>query len=390
MGMVGVVRRADRVQIVALDDEHVLEHDLRRQSAAQVRVMFVAVDALEHDAHPVDKDVAALALHGAEPHLLGNSLDQRALAVAQGEEQSVEVGRFGGPMERLGHLGFQRGLGFAIGGNRDVGGQRRGQNRVALGVEERGLEFEAGRGGRGVFHRGADAQDAVAIMRVQPGAHADVADVDRRRGAQRYVAEHAAEPPHVLVFEIAAHRPPHHADGDGVGAHADKGGDVELSGQAAACAVARALAVDPDVKSRIHALEAQDHLHPAPRLGDVKHAPIAAGGVLGGHARRVHREGVGHVGVVGIAIAVHLPVAGHGQRGPGRVVKGLGPEAGRRFGRRLGVEEPPVAVQQTAPGRESGAVGQSRGLGGEGDEGGSGGQTVALEDFQVLPIRCHG
>ncbi len=67
--------------------------DSRADVVAGVRVVLVAVDALDQDRHAVDQELAVLDLRRAEADLGGQDLDDRTLAVLQGQQQGVEVGR---------------------------------------------------------------------------------------------------------------------------------------------------------------------------------------------------------------------------------------------------------------------------------------------------------
>ncbi len=55
--IVRIVRGADRVDVVPLHQHHVPHHGLERHGPAEIGVMLVPVDALEHDAYAVDQKV---------------------------------------------------------------------------------------------------------------------------------------------------------------------------------------------------------------------------------------------------------------------------------------------------------------------------------------------
>ena len=136
---------------------------------------------------------------------------------------------------------------------------------------------------------------------------------------QAHIPDDAREPPHILVFQIAASAELIDPERQQVFALADIGAHVELRGQAGTLAVAHRLAVDPKVIGALDPVEAQKAFAlPAPgKMGAVK-----AGGVFGRHTgvRLDGEEGCG-VCVMGRVEAVELPVARHGHAAPAAVVK---------------------------------------------------------------------
>ena len=79
----------------------VLHHALDGDGLAAVGIDLVAVDALEQDALAVDQQVAVLDLHLAEADVDRDDFEHLAGVVLEREQQLVEVGRFGGPLERV-------------------------------------------------------------------------------------------------------------------------------------------------------------------------------------------------------------------------------------------------------------------------------------------------
>jgi len=73
-------------------------------------------------------------------------------------------------------------------------------------------------------------------------------------------------------------------------------------------------------------------------------AAAAAGGVLRRHARRIGRKRIDDVGVVRLAVALHLPDRGHRDLVPAGIVIVVFVEVPGRLGRCRGVAELPVAA----------------------------------------------
>ena len=140
------------------------------------------------------------------------------------------------------------------------------ENGLACGVDE--LRFD--RGGRGfgapgVLQADMQLEGCIFVRAVERREDLEVADVQRRAGDERYVAEDAAHAPEVLVFHVAAVGPAIDFDRDGVLAGLEILGDVELGDHAGVLAVADLLAIDPDVVGGIDAVEEQVGLAAVPR-----------------------------------------------------------------------------------------------------------------------------
>ncbi len=65
------------------------------------RMVLVAVHALQIDSLAVDEELAVADLDFAEAHVVAGDGDRLAGFVFQGEDEFVEVGRFGGPLGRI-------------------------------------------------------------------------------------------------------------------------------------------------------------------------------------------------------------------------------------------------------------------------------------------------
>lgn len=120
----------------------------------------------------------------------------------------------------------------------------------------------------------------------------------------------------VGIFEVTAVGPFADLHGDAVTPFAQERSRVELGRQRRIFGVTDVFAVDPDVISRIDAPEMQRDIPVAPRRREVEFAVVTTHGIVAANAGRIDREGITDVGIVGKAVAVHLPAGGHGNRVP--------------------------------------------------------------------------
>ena len=89
--VVGIVARADRVEVVAFHQEDVLDHAFHGDGLAVDGVRVMSVGALEHHALAVDEHLSAAVLYLAEAVLL------RIDVAAHADVDGVEIGRLGRP-----------------------------------------------------------------------------------------------------------------------------------------------------------------------------------------------------------------------------------------------------------------------------------------------------
>ena len=239
--VIGVVARADGVEVVALEEEDVLHHRVDGEGAPRLGVELVAVYAFEGDAAAVEEEDAVLDLDLAGADLEGSRHLDAPRGVAEGDGEVVEVGVLGVPEMRAGNLAGELD-GPALSG--DAHGHRLRPDGLAGGVRELGPDLAALEGGRGAGDGGADGERRVAVVGVKRGGETDVLDRSLREGDERDGAKDAAQPPHVLVFEIGACRPLDDADGEDVLAiEVELVRDVELVREAAAHPLPHALAI---------------------------------------------------------------------------------------------------------------------------------------------------
>ena len=140
-------------------------------------------------------------------------------------------------------------------------------------------------------------------------AHGVIKNTLLRTVQQVHIAENAAHAKLVLIFQIAAIAPLHHQYGQPVASGMDKGTDIKRAGRVRNLTVSHQIAIDPDVKTRIHALKVQlGHLV---RGIQRKIGHIRAAGVVLGNVRRVEWERIADVGILMPVISEHLPAARH-------------------------------------------------------------------------------
>ena len=284
--VIGIVRGADRVDVVLLHELQVAAHAIEAHGAALVIVVIVAVDAMHLKVSAVEVDMIALDRHLGKPLAMRNVLAD-LVAVVDLKRKVIEEGVLGVPEVGIGNAA----LGMAV--------DALARSHHVLAIVER--KHDAG---SALGHR---------IERDQSGiAHAVHAEpkVDQVRGGtlhKVHIAEDARGPPHVLILDIAAIAVLQDLDRKQVVALDERVGHVELGRQARALGHADKLTVDVQLAIALDAVEAND-LASAGRNGrKVDDALVDARGVVGGNERLGHRERETLVGIGKVAIAVHLP-----------------------------------------------------------------------------------
>ena len=406
LGVVRIVTRADRIEVVAFEEQDILDHRLDGNRLAQLRVDVVAVGALEEDPTAVDPDAAVADLDLAEPVLREGRLERLSVTVLQFEEHRIEIGRLGRPELRRGD--GKHGLGNGLGATGHTA-EREALlcDAVPFGIEQRDID----RGGLAapapdVGHMGADAQAGAAEVVGQVGIEAEVAQTHLRGGVKVDVAVDAAQAEHVLILEVAAVRPAVDLDGQRIAARTDIARDVELGIVVRALAVAYPAAIDPDVHGAVDAVEVEVDLTVLPVGRQVEIAAVGTHRVglrlvrialLRKDEGRLILVRVGHVRVDRRTVAVHLPVRRNGNLVPRRDVVTFPVEIRGTLVGALHPMELPHAVEQHVTAR---AVAHPRpavarvtlhlGHRGEGHEGRMARLLVHGEDRLVLPVVVAG
>ncbi len=340
VGVRRVVAGAHGVEVVLLHQQDVLPHRLRVERAAAVLVVLVAVHAAEQDGHAVHEQPAVLDRDRAEadPQLDGLGDAGRFVGRPRSEPGRVEARLLGAP--RLdGQRGRRAGREVADAQLRDVD-------------EARDV---------GVHAEHADAVPVVVSRR-----DLDVVDRSLRAFEEVDVAEDPGQPPHVLVFEVGAARPPVHAHGEDVVAGHEVLADLVLDGEPTALAVPEEHAVQPDRAAGVDALEAQHGVVVPPTLRQGEVAPVVTRRVLLRDVRRIDRDRERGVRVQRLAVALEDPVCRDADAVPAGVVEVWIAERVARAVRRRCERERPLAVQRQ-PARVAPFVGSGSPPPGPGD-----------------------
>ncbi len=388
LGIVGIVGRPHRVDVVLLHQLDVVDHQVPGQMVPGVGVVLVTVDALDEDGAPVHEQPPVTDLHLAEADVRRDHLDDVAARVLEGQQQAVEVGRLGRPVPRCAHR--DREDDSALPARHDLEDLLAGRcGRLAIGVGQLDCQRPRGAGLGRVAHERLDAQHSVLVCGVQVGMRLEVPHVLRTAAPQDHVPEDAAQAEHVLVLEERAVAPAIDLRGQGVRARLQEARDVELDRKAAVLAVPDLVPVDPDVEGRIDTAELQVYPPAAPACRNLEGRAIRAHRVLlTRDARRlqVDVEGIADVRVDRYVEAFDLPVGGDTDLGPGRVVV-VGPLETRGtvcWVRRQ--EKPPPAVERLDP-RRSGPLACPRGVRRRvGREGGMGLLRVEADHRGIVPL----
>ena len=202
--VVGIVARADGVDVVALAKDDVVDHLLLREGASLVAVKFVPVHALEDDSLPVESHDSVLDGEPSESYALGNGFDDVGDGFARGR-RGVRGGVRPGQRQR------ERVQGRVFGRPRpDPRKIARGHSGAAL-LPRRRLPHD----GAGVVREdrpnvplllrlgdcGVDVERTGPGQVVVIGVHAQIVEVRARFAGQNDVAEEAVETPRVLVLQ---------------------------------------------------------------------------------------------------------------------------------------------------------------------------------------------
>jgi hypothetical protein len=299
VGVGGVVRGADGVDVVALHGHDVGLDGLGRHGLAPAQVVVVAVDALDQHGPAVDEELVAPHLHPAEPDGADDDVDLVALGVEQGDGEVVQGRCLGGPRRHARQPQGQPGAAALEDHPVHVGLGRVLDVDLGLGAvpgdggpDPPSLWTLPGRDA----HRRPQVEVACPGRGVEVGGDHQVGDVGGRGGVAGHAAVHAGVVPVVLVLEVGGVGPPHDGEGQ-LGRHArlDDAGQVVLLGQAGVLAHAHGTTVDVDVQDGLGSADVQDDALVPPRRRQVERAPVDPGGVRVGHARR--RAGERHLEV---------------------------------------------------------------------------------------------
>ena len=313
IGVIGIMGGPDRVEMVGLEGADVGLHGGLVHDVAGLRMVFVAVGALDEDGFPVDFDQAVFDADVPETDLEAGGLEDLAVGIEELDGDLVQGRRFGRPavdarealepVDACGVTGVHAGR--QVKGGQGAAFPRHGHAQVAVKAalavvgDLRGQRQGAGE--KVVLETGVG--DHIGQVRLGPGVEPDLS-LDAR------------QPPEVLAFEEAAVAPAVDLEGEGVGALPHRVGDVEFGGQLGPLTVADALAIDPQEEGRLDRAEVQQDALALPWGRKLEVSAVAAHRVPAvGDVGRVRGllpvEWVGMVGVNRRAVSVQLPVGRH-------------------------------------------------------------------------------
>ena len=290
-----------------------------------VRVVLMTVDAEELNGLSVNKELAVFDFNFAETNPAAFDLDDLTVIVLEGKDESVEVGRFGGPLMGISEFCLEQceldiaslRIPFTTDGQ-DISDHRFIQNRycflvVELGLDGPSLEILAAV----VGDFGTDHHSGIDVAVVEVCLNKEIKDMDLWSSKEVDVSIDTAEPPHVLVFKITAVGPAVDFDGECIFARLEVLGDIEFGWCHTILAVADLSPVDPDVEGAFNAVEVQENPAAFPLVADNELSSVGADRIVFvGDMRRIWREGIWDIEVNRDSIAVHLPVGWDGNFTP--------------------------------------------------------------------------
>ena len=350
-----VVAGADGVYVVLLPKLEVFQHELFGNVMPGVFIMLVIVDAFHEDRSAVYHQLLVLYLYGTETDFAAGGLDNIAVDMLQADNERVEVGRLGCPLQRCfdclgGELHFRltvthtgRGLGnlpvFAV--------------QQAIAYDER--DFLVGFVGELHFQ----FQDSVAIISVQRRFGLEVRQMYLRAGIYVNVPFDAADAPKVLTLQIVAVGKAVYLYGYHVFAPVGKRRNVEAGRGLGVFVHADKLAVEVVERRSAHSVGAQEDFFALPIGRQGEGAAVGSRGIpFLGHVRRIglipvrsvagRAEFVRVVDVDGSAETLHFPVAGDVDVRPAAYVCPGIHEVGGAVGEVLYVIELPLSVEGDA------------------------------------------
>ncbi|MCY1223536.1 hypothetical protein D9M72_356650 [compost metagenome] len=224
-----IVRGPDGVDVVLLHQPELTLHDIPGHHAAELGMVFVAVDASEQDPLAVHLELGILDTDGAEAELHRGGLPRGA------DSGVVQPRQFCRP--RL---------------------DAREPTLLPGGHFQPQFRDAHDGGSRLPCPARLYAEDAFAAAMVIVSVDEDVVEPLRRPRLQRHIPEDAGQPPHVLVFHIAGCRELRHLDCKHVPSRYQHTRGIEFVGEPAAACGAKQGAVQPHSSRRLYAVEA-DH-----------------------------------------------------------------------------------------------------------------------------------
>ena len=276
VGVVGVVRAADGVEVRLLDQARIRLHQLACDCPSTHIVVVVPVDAVDPHGLPVDEQARIACLDASEPHAAGNALPVRG--APQADDERVERRVLRRPTARRADRQAER-------VTRGAPLERRGQDRAPVRIEQARLDRRDV--GVQALHPRVDRERPVAVVVVELPAGEHVGDVRRPGRVEEHLAGDARVPPLVLVLHEARVGPADDRRQDPIRPQrVDETREVELRGGSRVLGQPDRVAVHQDVEHPLDAPEVEHDSPARPLAREPEVAAIQARRITLGHGRR--------------------------------------------------------------------------------------------------------
>ena len=312
---VRVMAQADRIDVVALHGENILDGLLIPDRAPGKRGEFVAVHTAEDDPLPVQTHHVIFDLEAPEPDFLRDDFREGPGLIPDVDHKVVEIRIFRGPFVRILHRKMKfRHSGFPI---LPAVKLCLFPQELSLSVHERDHHFA----GHTAFQH--DLKIRVLILVVKKGADPKILDMYVRKSKEIHVAEEAAHTEEILVLEPAPGSEPEDLYCELVLLLIIyKICQVELGGREGVLGISDKMPVEPDRQTALRALERDAHRAASHEIGHVKISDITRDRVEFlrdltrlNFLRPVPRE-LG-IDILRMAVPLHLDMGGDADRIPG-------------------------------------------------------------------------
>ena len=347
-----IVRGAHGVEVVLLQYLHIAADGLFVHGVSQFGMLHVGVGGVHLDGLSVQEEGLVADLGLLESHLARDLLHHGTRLAQQFQLQSVEHGRLAGPLVGIGdeRRELYRLLPLAI--HRETVGKHL-LHFAALCVGQRGAHGVSATSVLIFLHVDRHSERGIAVLVVEVGGDIPVEESRLGRGIERHIVADACQAPVVLSLEVVAVAVFQHAHGQHVLAGLHIGRHVVLGRLLSAFVVAHLLPVYPHERAALHLLHTKEHLLSLPFGGQGERLAIGSRGVvLAGHIGRISLERSRHIAELRVAIALHLPIAGHLYGSPFAVLEVRCKELLRHFLGRFDKQEAPRPVERQVVGSQ--------------------------------------
>ena len=332
---------ANRVEVVLLVQLDILNHPLARDRTAPNRISFMAVCPKQLDGLSVNGKHSALPLNLPEPNAAGTSVAQFPSLIKQINDCRVKIRLLRRPKLRVVQLNTREWMIRETTCN-SIDRGFSGGNFLACAVHQVHFQLVSTR----TLNISLDLERSLFVVCAEYRLRAEVFDAGFWRAQQCNVAEDAAEPEHILVFEVAAVRPSVNLNRDLVTAGFHEWRQIKLRRRLGILAIANLLAVDPKVVATVNATESNDRSSSFPTSRQLERCAVRPDRIVVLINKRwVRRMRIPHIGVDRLTIPLHLPTRRNLNGLPLGVVKIGSVEVNRTICRAPTPVKLPIAVQ---------------------------------------------